>query len=82
MFHIQSRKQNSGLSGLMISCNNRYTPGKAVAVRVPAKVRRAQHELLKQILRENTEMEDERPTGITKGKFRVSFWAQSSRGVI
>lgn len=39
---------------------------KAVGVQVPSGVKQAQHELLGQILRENTLLEDERPTGITK----------------
>nr|XP_053636836.1 uncharacterized protein LOC128691889 [Cherax quadricarinatus] len=42
---------------------------KAVGIKVPARVRKAQHELLGHILRENTRIEDERPSGITNGKF-------------
>ncbi|KAK3858208.1 hypothetical protein Pcinc_035586 [Petrolisthes cinctipes] len=38
----------------------------AVGVRVPGEVRKTQHELLHNILRENTLLEEERPTGITK----------------
>lgn len=39
---------------------------KAVAVRVPSGVRRAQHELLSNILQQNTQLEEERPKGFTK----------------
>lgn len=39
---------------------------KAVAIRVPSGVRRIQHELLSNILQQNTLFEEERPKGITK----------------
>nr|XP_045593983.1 mucin-5AC-like [Procambarus clarkii] len=38
----------------------------AVGIQVPSKVRKTQHQLLSNILRENTLLEDERPTGLTK----------------
>ncbi|XP_047477011.1 protein piccolo-like isoform X2 [Penaeus chinensis] len=39
---------------------------RAVGVRVPTTVRRAQHELFARIIQENARLEDERPSGITK----------------
>lgn len=39
---------------------------RAVGVRVPTTIRRAQHELFSRIIQENARLEDERPSGITK----------------
>ncbi|XP_042888753.1 protein piccolo-like isoform X2 [Penaeus japonicus] len=39
---------------------------RAVAVRVPTTVRRSQHELFARLMQENSRLEDERPSGITK----------------
>ena len=57
---------------LIYNQSMRSVAGKAVAIRVPSGVRRAQQELLCSILQQNTLLEEERPKGITKGKQLIS----------